>query len=60
MLGLFRNRGQRHGRWEAWCRYPQQQYGLVLSYRVFNKVSYGLVMTAKRPVNINDVVRNPS
>jgi hypothetical protein len=26
---------------------------------VFNKMSYGLVMTAERPVNIEDTVKNP-
>jgi hypothetical protein len=28
-------------------------------FRVFNKVSFGLVMTATRSVNVNDIVQNP-
>jgi hypothetical protein len=38
---------------------PAQQNGLVLIFRVFNKLSYGLIMTAKRAVHIDDIVRNP-
>jgi LysM domain len=40
-------------------RLPLQEYGLVMIYRVFNKVSFALVMAASRPVNINDFVKNP-
>jgi LysM domain len=38
---------------------PEQQYGLVLVYRVFNKLSYALVMTSQRPIHVNDIVKNP-
>jgi hypothetical protein len=58
VLGLFYSEGQVPigGRMVP---LPEQQYGLVLIFRVFNKVSYGLIMTARRPVHIDDIVRNP-
>jgi len=59
VLSLFRNQGSVTVEGKQ-LPLPQEEYGLVMIYRVFNKVSFGLVMTARRPVNINDVVRNPS
>jgi len=58
VLGLFYSEGQVPigGRMVP---LPEQQYGLMLIFRVFNKVSYGLIMTARRPVHIDDIVRNP-
>jgi nucleoid-associated protein YgaU len=38
---------------------PDARTGLVMVYRVFDKVSYALVMQTNRPVNLLDVVRNP-
>lgn len=38
---------------------PQERYGVVLIFRVFEKVSYALVMNTTRPVNILDVARTP-
>jgi len=38
---------------------PQERYGVVLVFRVFEKVSYALVMNTTRPVNILDVARTP-
>lgn len=38
---------------------PQERYGLVFVFRVFEKVSYGLVMNTTRPVNLFDIVRAP-
>lgn len=40
-------------------RLPAERYGLVFVFRVFEKVSYALVMDTTRPVNINDVVQAP-
>jgi hypothetical protein len=59
VLSLFRNQGTVTVDGKQ-MPLPQEEYGLVMIYRVFNRVSFGLVMTARRPVNINDVVRNPS
>lgn len=38
---------------------PAERYGTVFIFRVFDKVSYGLVMSSTRPVNVLDVVQNP-
>lgn len=38
---------------------PRERYGLVFVFRVFEKVSYALVMDTTRPVNLNDVVQTP-
>jgi hypothetical protein len=38
---------------------PDERYGLVFVFRVFEKVSYALIMNASRPVNLLDVVRAP-
>ena len=38
---------------------PNERYGLLMVFRVFDRVSYALVMHAERPVNVLDVVSNP-
>ncbi len=38
---------------------PDERYGLVFVFRTFDRVSYALVMSATRPVQINDVVTTP-
>jgi len=38
---------------------PDERYGLVFVFRVFEKVSYALVMNSSRPVNLLDIVRTP-
>jgi hypothetical protein len=40
-------------------RLPDEQSGLVMVVRVFEKVSYALVMNATRPVHIGDMVVTP-
>jgi hypothetical protein len=40
-------------------RLPAERYGIVFLFRVFDKVSYALVMNSKQPVNVYDVVQNP-
>jgi len=58
ILGLYRSEGS-VALGERMVPLPEQQYGLILVFRVFNKMSYGFVMSAKRQVNVNDIVRNP-
>jgi hypothetical protein len=58
VLGLYRSEGQ-VALGDRMVPLPEQQYGLVLVFRVFNRMSYGLVMTAGRPVHLYDIVRNP-
>jgi hypothetical protein len=38
---------------------PQERYGLVFVFRVFDRVSYALVMNTSRPVHPRDIVRTP-
>ena len=38
---------------------PDERYGTVFVFRTFNRVSYALVMSASRPVQLNDVVTTP-
>jgi len=40
-------------------RLPDEEAGLVMVFRVFDKVSYALVMSATRPVHIRDTVVTP-
>ena len=40
-------------------RLPDERYGLVFVFRVFEKVSYALVVQTNRPVQVADVVQNP-
>jgi hypothetical protein len=36
-----------------------ERYGLMLVFRVFDRTSYALVMSASRPVNVLDMATNP-
>ncbi len=38
---------------------PSERYGLAFVFRVFDRVSYALVMSISRPVNKLDLVQNP-
>ena len=38
---------------------PNSQNGTIFVFRVFDRVSYALVMSAGRPVNLGDMVRTP-
>jgi hypothetical protein len=58
VLSLFRNQGSVSVEGKI-MPLPPEEYGMVMIYRVFNRVSFALVMAAYRPVNINDFVRNP-
>ena len=40
-------------------RLPDERHGLLFVFRVFERVSYGLVMDISMPVNPRDVVANP-
>ena len=40
-------------------RLPDERYGMVFVFRVFDRVSYGLIMDAPRPVREGDLVRTP-
>ena len=38
---------------------PDERYGLTMIFRVFDRVSYALVMNANKPVNVLDIATNP-
>jgi hypothetical protein len=38
---------------------PNERYGLVFVVRVFDRLSYGLVMRISKPVRVQDLVQNP-
>ena len=40
-------------------RLPRERAGTVLVFRVFDRLSYGLVMDATRPIHVNDAVTSP-
>jgi hypothetical protein len=61
VLGLFQ-KGEvikSKGWFEPNVVLPDMRYGLVMVFRVFNKVSYALVMETKLPVQIFDSARTP-
>jgi len=64
VLALYRNRGTivdpTMPKFSAdVVQMPEERYGLVFVFRVFDRVSYALVMNASRPVGPRDVVRTP-
>ena len=38
---------------------PEERYGLMFIFRVFDRVAYALVMDANRPVKLGDAARTP-
>ena len=38
---------------------PNERAGLLMIFRTFEKMSYGLVLNAERPLAVNDIVKNP-
>ena len=44
---------------KARLRLPDEQYGDLFIFRVFDHVSYGLVMQVTKPVQVGDVARSP-
>jgi hypothetical protein len=44
---------------EAYIKLPDERSGLAFVFRVFDRVSYALVMHVTRPVSPLDVVQNP-
>ena len=43
----------------ATFKLPDERYGLAFVFRIFDRVSYALVMRVTRPVNALDVIQTP-
>ena len=65
VLALYRHRGtvgdayKTKNALDAAVALPEERYGLAFVFRVFDRVSYALVMNVTRPVSPMDVVRTP-
>lgn len=64
VLALYRNRGEVEYSGEVGKKgktylLPEQRYGLMMVFRVFDRVSYALVMDASGSVKIGDRAYNP-
>jgi hypothetical protein len=44
---------------ERWLNVPDERIGLVFVFRVFDRVSYGLLLNTTDPVVVGNLVRNP-
>lgn len=58
VLGLYRSEGT-VAMGDGKVQLPEHRYGLALVFRVFEKMSYGVVMTSRRPVHVLDTIGNP-
>ena len=43
----------------AVVKLPDERNGLIFIFRVFDKVSYGLVMSSRRSLKVGDIVQTP-
>lgn len=60
VLGLFRSEGRvQVGHAGRFVPLPQERYGVAMIFKVFPRLSYALVLTASRPVHLDDMVQNP-
>lgn len=58
VLGLYRSEGTVEVDARA-VKLPEQRYGVALVFRVFDKISYALIMASRRQANVLDTVGNP-
>ncbi len=62
VLALYRAGAEATNRFEGekeTFRLPDERYGLLFIFRVFDRVAYGLVLNVGRPVELGDVATNP-
>ncbi|MDR3214283.1 MAG: LysM peptidoglycan-binding domain-containing protein [Azoarcus sp.] len=62
VLALFRNRGTAVSREDTNSkayRLPEKRYGSAMVFRVFDHVSYALIMDTEGQATVGDAVRNP-
>jgi hypothetical protein len=58
VLGIYQTRPDAVYRGETF-QLPEQRIGLLFIFRVFDRVSYGLIVESSGPVKISDMVRQP-
>ncbi len=60
VLAIYRRGALAHDRIaNETVRLPSERAGLLMLFRVFDKLSYGLVLETARPLAVLDEVRNP-
>lgn len=59
MVPSFLSRNKDDSRIPSEIKLPDERNALLFVFRVFDKVSYALVMNSSRPVRVNDVVQSP-
>jgi hypothetical protein len=60
VLRIMRHAGRRKDPvTKSLYRLPDEESGLMMVFRVFEKVSYALIMDVSRPVHLHDVVQTP-
>jgi hypothetical protein len=59
VLGLYRSEGTITVSGRSALQLPEQRYGLLMVFRVFERMSYGLILASNRPANVLDTFRNP-
>ena len=57
--GTVRDVTKRRGAADAQIQLPDERAGLAFVFRVFDRISYALVMQVTRPVSPLDVVQTP-
>lgn len=59
VLALYQSGRQHQGNDGTMVALPDESFGQVLVFRVFGRLSYGLVMQVTEPVKAGDVARSP-
>ena len=60
VLALYKNGGKVRDRIKGdVVSLPDERAGLLMVFRTFERMSYGLVLETTRPLSVNDKVRNP-
>jgi hypothetical protein len=59
VLGLYRSEGMVQVSDSRTVPLPEQRYGVAMVFRVFDKMSYALIMSSRRPANVLDTFGNP-
>jgi hypothetical protein len=59
VLGLYRSEGTITLSADEVLPLPEQRYGLMMVFRVFERMAYALILTSNRPANVRDSFRNP-